>query len=130
MAQTKHIVVIDDNIASLISMLLEDAEYQFTAYTAIEGAVEQIRAAQPDLVILDLYFYGRPLGLDAFHALRANAATSELPIIITTAAINEGQALERQLKERPTPDLKTRFMPKPFDQIEEILDVIDEMLES
>jgi two-component system, OmpR family, alkaline phosphatase synthesis response regulator PhoP len=130
MLSAKHIVVFDDNIASLIGALLEDTEYQFTAYTEIEGAVERIRAAQPDLVILDLYFHGRPLGLDAFHALRANATTAELPIIITTAAINEGQALERQLKERPTPDLKTRFMPKPFDQIEDILIVIDEMLES
>ena len=130
MVSAKHIVVIDDNIAPLIGALLEDTEYQFTAYTEIEGAVEQIRSAQPDLVILDLYFHGRPLGLDAFHALRANATTAELPIIITTAAINEGQALERQLKERPAPDLKTRFMPKPFDQIEDILTVIDEMLES
>ena len=130
MVSAKHIVVIDDNIAPLISALLEDTEYQFTAYTEIEGAVERIRAAQPDLVILDLYFHGRPLGRDAFHALRANATTAELPIIITTAAINEGQALERQLKERPTLDLKTRFVPKPFDQIEDILIVIDEMLES
>jgi len=130
MVSAKHIVVIDDNIAPLISALLEDTEYQFTAYTEIEGAVERIRAAQPDLVILDLYFHGRPLGRDAFHALRANATTAELPIIITTAAINEGQALERQLKERPTLDLKTRFVAKPFDQIEEILIVIDEMLES
>jgi CheY-like chemotaxis protein len=62
--------------------------------------------------------------------LRANATTAELPIIIVTAAINEAQAMERQLKERPTPDLKTRFMTKPFDQIEEILVVIDEMLET
>jgi CheY-like chemotaxis protein len=130
MVSAKHIVVIDDNIAPLIGALLEDTEYQFTAYTEIEGAVEQIRSAQPDLIILDLYFHGRPLGLDAFHALRANATTAGLPIIITTAAINEGQALERQLNERPTPDLKTRFMPKPFDQIEDILTVIDEMLES
>jgi CheY-like chemotaxis protein len=130
MLSAKHIVVIDDNIAPLIGALLEDTEYQFTAYTEIEGAVERIRAAQPDLVILDLYFHGRPLGRDAFHALRANATTAELPIIITTAAINEGQAMERQLNERPTPDLKTRFMPKPFDQIEDILIVIDEMLES
>ena len=85
---------------------------------------------QPDLVILDLYFYGRPLGRDAFRALRASATTAELPIIIVTAAINEAQAMERQLKERPKPDLKTRFMTKPFDQIEEILVVIDEMLET
>ena len=130
MVSAKHIVVIDDNIAPLIGALLEDTEYEFTGYTEIEGAVEQIRAAQPDLVILDLYFHGRPLGLDAFHALRAHATTADLPIIITTAAINEGQALERQLKERPMPDPKTRFMPKPFDQIEDILTVIDEMLES
>jgi CheY-like chemotaxis protein len=130
MAPTKHIVVFDDNIAPLLGRLFEDTQYQFTAYTEIEGAVERIRAAQPDLVILDLYFYGRPLGRDAFRALRANATTAELPIIIVTAAINEAQAMERHLKERPTLDLKTRFMTKPFDQIEKILVVIDEMLET
>lgn len=130
MVHAKHIIVFDDNIAPLIGTLLEDTEYEFTGYTEIEGAIERIRAAQPDLVILDLYFHGRPLGLDTFYALRANATTAELPIIVSTAALNEAQALERQLKARPTPDLKTRVMTKPFEQIEDILTVIDEMLES
>jgi CheY-like chemotaxis protein len=130
MAQIKHIVVVDDNIARLLEMVFEDTQYQFTAYTEIEGAVERIRAAQPDLVILDLYFYGRPLGLDAFHALRSNATTVELPIIVTTAALNEAQTLERELRERPTPDLRTRVMTKPFEHVEDILVVIGEMLEA
>jgi CheY-like chemotaxis protein len=130
MVRAKHIVVIDDNIARLLEMLFEDTEYEFSAYTEIEGAVERIRMAQPDLVILDLYFHGRPLGLDAFYALRANATTAELPIIVTTAALNEAQTLERELKERPISDLKTRVMPKPFEHIEDILTVIDEMLET
>jgi CheY-like chemotaxis protein len=130
MGTTKHIVVIDDNIAPLLSALFEDTDYQFSAYTEIEGAVEQIRTTQPDLVILDVYFHGKPLGLDAFRALRANAATAELPIIITTAALNEAQSLQRQLNERLTPDLKTRVMPKPFDQIEDLLIAIDELLDS
>jgi len=130
MVRAKHIVVVDDNIARLLEMVFEDAQYQFTAYTEIEGAVERIRTAQPDLVILDLYFYGRPLGLDAFHALRSNATTAELPIIVTTAALNEAQTLERELRERPTPDLKTRVMTKPFKHVEDILTVIDEMLET
>jgi CheY-like chemotaxis protein len=130
MGTTKHIVVIDDNIAPLLSALLEDTNYQFSAYTEIEGAIEQIRTTQPDLVILDLYFHGKPLGLDAFRVLRANAATAELPIIITTAALNEAQSLQRQLNERLTPDLKTRVMPKPFDQIEDLLSAIDELLDT
>jgi CheY-like chemotaxis protein len=130
MVHGKHIVVVDDNIARLLQMVFEDTEYQFTAYTEIEGVVERIRAAQPDLVILDLYFYGRPLGLDAFHALRANATTAELPIIITTAALREAQELERELSDRPIPDLKTRIMTKPFEHVEDILSVIDEMLET
>ena len=130
MTQTKHIVVVDDNIARLLEIVFEDTQYQFTAYTEIEGAVERIRAAQPDLVILDLYFYGRPLGLDAFHALRSNATTAELPIIVTTAALNEAQTLERALRERPIPDLRTRVMTKPFEHVEDILVVIGEMLEA
>jgi len=130
MTQTKHIVVVDDNIARLLEIVFEDTQYQFTAYTEIEGAVERIRAAQPDLVILDLYFYGRPLGLDAFHALRSNATTAELPIIVTTAALNEAQTLERELRERPIPHLRTRVMTKPFEHVEDILVVIGEMLES
>lgn len=130
MVRAKHIIVVDDNIARLLEMVFEDTEYQFTAYTEIKGAVERIRAAQPDLVILDLYFYGRPLGLDAFHALRANATTAELPIIITTAALREAQELERELNDRPIPDQKTRIMTKPFEHVEDILPVIDEMLET
>jgi CheY-like chemotaxis protein len=130
MVATKHIVVVDDNIAPLLHMALEDREYQFTAYTAIEGAVEAIRAAQPDLVILDLFFQNRKDGLDAYYALRANATTADLPIIITTASPNGAQDMRRRLKERPTPDLKTRVMPKPFHKIEDLLTLIDEMLDT
>jgi CheY-like chemotaxis protein len=92
--------------------------------------VEKIRAEQPDLVILDLFFHGRLLGPDVYHALRANAATADLPIIITTAALNEAHAMERQLHERPTPDVKTRVITKPFTHIENLLAVIDEMLDA
>ena len=130
MAPTRHIIVVDDHIARLLQLVFEDTQYQFTAYAEIEGAVERIRAAQPDLVILDLYFYGRPLGLDAFHALRSHATTAELPIIVTTAALNEAQTLERELRERPIPDPRTRVMTKPFEHVEDILVVIGEMLEA
>jgi CheY-like chemotaxis protein len=130
MVTTKHIVVVDDNIAPLISTLLEDTEYEFTAYTEIDGAVEAIRMAQPDLVILDLFFDNRKLGLDAYYALRANATTADLPIIITTASPNGAQEMRRRLKERPTPDLKTRVMPKPFDEVRDLLALIDEMLDT
>ena len=129
-AITKHIVVVDDDIAPLLRMLFEDTNYQFLACEEVEGAVEKIRAEQPDLVILDLFFHGRLLGPDVYHALRANAATADLPIIITTAALNEARAMERQLRERPTPDVKTRVITKPFTHIENLLAVIDEMLDA
>jgi CheY-like chemotaxis protein len=130
MAPTRHIVVVDDNVAPLLGMLFEDEDYQFTAYTEIDGVVDKIRAAQPDIVILDLDFNGKLLGPDVYHALRANATTADLPIIITTAALNKAQEMERSLSERPTPDLKTRVMTKPFEHIEDILPVIDDMLET
>ncbi len=130
MAPTRHIVVVDDNVAPLLALLFEDEDYQFTAYTEIDGVVDKIRAAQPDIVILDLDFNGKLLGPDVYHALRANATTADLPIIITTAALNKAQEMERSLSERPTPDLKTRVMTKPFEHIEDILPVIDDMLET
>jgi CheY-like chemotaxis protein len=130
MTTTRHIVVIDDDIAPLLRMLFEDSNYQFLACEEADGAVETIRAEQPDLVILDLFFHGRLLGPDVYHALRANAATADLPIIITTAALNEADAMERRLRERPTPDRKTRVMTKPFPHIEDLLTVIDEMLDA
>lgn len=130
MATTRHIVVVDDNVAPLLALLFEDEDYQFTAYTEIDGVVDKIRAAQPDIVILDLDFNGKLLGPDVYHALRANATTADLPIIITTAALYKAQEMERSLNERLTPDLKTRVMTKPFEHIEDILPVIDDMLET
>lgn len=130
MVTTRHIVVVDDDIAPLLGTLFEDTEYQFTSYTETDGVVEKIRTAQYDLVILDLFFNGKLLGLDVYHALRSNATTADLPIIITTAALNEARAMERRLRERPTPDRKTRVMTKPFEDIGDLLTVIDEMLDA
>jgi CheY-like chemotaxis protein len=130
MTTSRHILIVDDDIARLLRMLLEDTEYQFSICEEIDEAVEQIRAEQPDLVILDLFFHGRMLGQDIYYALRANALTAHLPIIITTAAANEAQAMERRLKERPTPDLNTRVMTKPFEHIMDLQTAIDEMLDA
>jgi CheY-like chemotaxis protein len=130
MSTSKRIFIVDDDIAGLLRRVLDDTEYQSQVCEEIDGAVEKIRVEQPDLVILDLFFHGRLLGLDAYHALRANAMTADLPIIIMTASANEADAMERRLGARPTPDLKTRVMRKPFGDIEDVLRLIEELLDT
>jgi CheY-like chemotaxis protein len=128
MSTSKHIFVVDDDLAVLLRMLLEGKGHQVSVCEEIEGAVEAIRVEPPDLVILDLFFHGRLLGLDTYHALRANAMTADLPIIITTASIGEAEMMRRRLQERPRPDMKTQVVPKPFD-VDDLLTTIEALID-
>jgi DNA-binding response OmpR family regulator len=81
---SKHIVIVEDDldISRLLSLELEDVGFEVTAFaTGIRG-LSGIRELEPDLVILDL---GLP-DLDGAEIARRVRKTSEIPIVILTAA--------------------------------------------
>ncbi|MEO8739968.1 MAG: phosphate regulon transcriptional regulator PhoB [Casimicrobiaceae bacterium] len=87
---TASILVVEDEpaIAELLRVSLEDAGFAVHAVGDAESAQIRIRAALPDLVLLDWMLPGQS-GLAFARSLRAEARTRELPIIMVTARSDE-----------------------------------------
>jgi DNA-binding response OmpR family regulator len=81
-----RVLVIDDDPAlhELLRIHLEDAGFE--VLEALDGATGVAAAVEkkPDLVVLDLLMPGMS-GFEVAHALRANQATRQTPIIVLTA---------------------------------------------
>jgi sigma-B regulation protein RsbU (phosphoserine phosphatase) len=81
-----RILVVDDNPdnVELARAVVESAGY--TALTAVDGieALERVKESLPDLILLDVMM-PRLDGMGVLEALRANPATSQIPVIMLTA---------------------------------------------
>jgi DNA-binding response OmpR family regulator len=111
-------VVEDDlDICGLLRMALE--EQGFAVESAIDGlhALQKVRQASPDLVILDLNM-PRMGGEDFLYAWRTGVEAPGVPVIVVSAA---SQAL------RPRDLGVEAFFPKPFD-IDELLRCVKDLL--
>ena len=82
----KKILVVDDekDIVELVAYNLEREGFSVIKAYDGEQALASVKAARPDLVILDLMLPGFP-GLDVCRALRKNPETERLPIVMLTA---------------------------------------------
>jgi DNA-binding response OmpR family regulator len=109
----RHILLIEDepNIIEAMQFILMRDGWQVSTHPDGIGAEEAVRRVQPDVVVLDVMLPGRS-GLDVLAALRADAATRSLPILMLTA---RGHSGDRAEAERIGVD---RFMTKPFSNSE------------
>lgn len=89
-----RILVVEDDpdIASLVTRYLVKAGFAVDVQGSGRGALDAIRAAAPDLVVLDLMLPQMD-GLDVCRTLRANDRTADLPIIIVTARAEETERI-------------------------------------
>ncbi|MEB3827106.1 response regulator [Phormidium sp. CCY1219] len=80
------ILVVDDTISNLkvIGYLLEKVGYDTTFATNGRQAIERVRTAKPDLILLDLMMPEMD-GLEVCDRLKADPNTREIPIIFITA---------------------------------------------
>ncbi|MEP2716965.1 response regulator [Pseudophaeobacter sp.] len=117
---SRHVVLIEDetNIAEAIRFLLTRDGWSVDVHGNGGDAVEVIRAAGPDLVILDLMLPGKS-GLEVIQELRAFDDMQDLPVLMLTA---RGQLKDREMAERAG---VTRFMTKPFSNSEVLTAVRD-----
>ena len=85
-----RVLVVEDepDIRDLLAFHLERDGYQVTRATTGPEALRQLRAAPPDLVILDLMLPEMD-GLEVCRRLRADPATAGLPVIMLTAKGDE-----------------------------------------
>jgi DNA-binding response OmpR family regulator len=87
--KTKILVADDEPDAlEMIGVNLQTAGYEVLSAADGRGALQQARAAMPDLVLLDIMLPEMD-GLEVCKALRRDAATSALPIIMLTARATE-----------------------------------------
>jgi DNA-binding response OmpR family regulator len=120
----KHVVLVEDelNIAEAIRFLLSNDGWRVETLANGANAVDVIRKAAPDLVMLDVMLPGKS-GFEILHDLRADPALSNLPILMLTA---RGQSRDRELAEKAG---VSRFMTKPFSNAE-MLDAVRELTSS
>lgn len=105
----RRVLLIEDepNIIEAISFIL--TRDGWTVHTHQNGAtaMEKLRTAPPDLVILDVMLPGQS-GFDVLSALRADPDHGAIPVLMLTA---RGQERDRALAAELG---ATRYMTKPF----------------
>ena len=106
------ILAVDDTPANLklLEAMLLPRGYDVIVAGSVDEALEKVRTDPPDLVLSDIIMPGKT-GSDLCRALRADAATRFLPIVMVTAS---GNAERVQALEAGADD----FMAKPIDQVE------------
>ena len=122
MANEKRVLLIEDepNIIEAIRFILSRDGWRVDTHSDGKSAQEAVLARNPDLVILDVMLPNRS-GYDILHDLRADQATSELPVLMLTA---RGQKKDRELAEKLG---VSKFMTKPFSN-GEILETVRELV--
>ena len=128
MADHTHIVVLNDNPDFLEAMadLLHDHRY---AATVVDGdrdnAVELVRAAEPDGLIIDLRLGRDELhGWDALKEIRSDPELSELPTVICSGDV---EALD-SVGEAVAGMRRVATIAKPF-SIDEMIATLEHVLE-
>jgi two-component system, OmpR family, phosphate regulon response regulator PhoB len=83
---SQHILVVEDepSIAELISINLTHAGYTVSRALQADEALQLLRNAKPDLVILDWMMPGKS-GVQFARELRSNPSTQAIPILMLTA---------------------------------------------
>ena len=116
----RHVLLIEDepNIIEAIRFLLMREGWRVDTHSDGSDAVEVIRSARPDLVILDMMLPGRS-GMDILRDLRAIDDLASLPVLMLTA---RGQSRDRDMAEQAG---VSRFMTKPFSNTEVLTAVRD-----
>ncbi|MBE1284092.1 MAG: response regulator [Rhodobacteraceae bacterium] len=119
---SRHVVLIEDepNIIEAIRFLLTRDGWSVDTHSNGADAMDVIRKAAPDLVILDVMLPGKS-GMDILRELReAEDGLCDLPVLMLTA---RGQARDREMAEKAG---VSRFMTKPFSNAE-VMDAVRDL---
>jgi DNA-binding response OmpR family regulator len=115
---TTRILITEDepNIVESLTFILKRAGYDVSSVADGEAAVQRLRGAPPDIMILDLML-PKLNGFDVLKLVKTDSALRSLPVLVLSA---KGQAHDRQLAEEIGADA---FITKPFSN----RDIIDQI---
>lgn len=108
MSKTVLLVEDDQDILDIIYYLLTDEGYLVLRSTGTD-VTEQARSGQPDLVLLD-HRLQTCWGADICRALKADPATSQIPVVMMSAT--------RDLRQTAQDAGADGILEKPFDMME------------
>ena len=118
----KTILIADDEepLRRLVQTTLESAEVRILQAADGEAALELARGERPDLIVLDVMM-PRRTGLEVARALRQDAATGGIPILMLT-----GLGQEKDREEGLALGVRG-YLVKPFSPLE-LLERVQEVL--
>lgn len=119
--RTATIAIVEDQqaITELLTAVLREAGFGAVHILSLPDVVQEVRASGADAVILDVMM-PELSGWDVLDLLRADDATRELPVIVTSA-VYERLGLHALPRGGPV-----RFHPKPFD-IAALVDLVRDL---
>jgi DNA-binding response OmpR family regulator len=105
----RQVLIVEDepHIVESLAFVLGREGFAVSSVMDGESALENLRRAPPDLMILDLMI-PRLNGFEVLKAAKSDAALRAIPVMVLTA---KGQAHDRRLAEEIGSD---GFMTKPF----------------
>jgi response regulator RpfG family c-di-GMP phosphodiesterase len=107
-----RILLVDDDPAlrTLLRTTFEVADVDVVEADGAESARGRIRAAHPDVIVLDVHMPGIT-GLELCEQLKADEATSDIPVILLTGSTGETSAAAKRVG-------ADAYVRKPFSPLE------------
>ena len=106
--QQRKILIVDDEMSiRLLASSILGEDYIVLEASNGEEAMSIARSQKPDLILMDILM-PKVDGYSACHAIKKDAATSAIPVVMVTAL---GQELNKKLAERVGAD---GYVVKPF----------------
>ena|SRR3989338_1533618 len=120
----KRVLVIDDSpeILHVTRHLLEARGFEVLSLEHDDQALPAVEKFQPDIVILDMLLTFRT-GAEICHDLKNQAATKNIPVIITTGQLNHRE-IESHI---PNLEPADAYLIKPF-EFDQLLTTIQKLL--
>jgi len=106
--------------------VLEDEQYHVSILQEGKEAFTQVKSQLPDLLILDLRL-GDISGQDILKQLKDDRVTSDIPVIVYTAAVLEAEEVTRLVNNYPGQYRGVHVVQKPF-ELESLLNLVQQVL--
>jgi CheY-like chemotaxis protein len=113
----------DETFLDLMQALLGDEGFDVATRRDWEDGPEFIKARRPDLIVMDIVREMREVGWTLFDALKGDATTAAIPIIVCTASQGSVERNRERLIRHGD-----AYMLKPFD-LDEFLTVVRRQLD-
>ena len=121
-------MIVDDKseLLHLMRRILEDEQYQVSILQDGKNTFDLMKTRPPDLLILDLKL-GDISGKDILSQLKGDPVTSDIPVIVYTAAVIEAEEVNRLIASNPDYYQRVYLIQKPF-ELPHLLDMVEQVV--